>query len=294
MAIYTLCSASGSPGVSTTALGLALTWPRPVILVEADPSGSQALLAGYFKGSRKSENPDQTRIAGLLDLSVAARQGDLHDELPRMLLGVPETNAKLLVGTDSHVQSLALTRLWDELLLELQTLGPKTGQDILVDAGRLGLDGSPSPLVKRADVTLLLTRSAVRDFAGAQSWGQALLEGNVGGRYVGAVVVGPGRPYGAREASVALGVREGERIVTRMPVLGGIAWSPRHAQVLSDGEGFPYRWGSDVQKGKKFNNGHYMRSIRAVGEAARKQVQRLEDELGVPSSSHLGQWEDAR
>lgn len=36
MAIVALVSASGSPGVTATALGLALLWPRPVMLVEAD------------------------------------------------------------------------------------------------------------------------------------------------------------------------------------------------------------------------------------------------------------------
>ena len=42
MAVIALTSASGSPGVTTTALGLALLWPRPVLLVEADPTGGSA------------------------------------------------------------------------------------------------------------------------------------------------------------------------------------------------------------------------------------------------------------
>lgn len=50
MALVTLVSAAGSPGVTTTGLGLALCWPRPVVLVEADPAGSSALAAGYFRG----------------------------------------------------------------------------------------------------------------------------------------------------------------------------------------------------------------------------------------------------
>ena len=50
MALIVLTSAAGSPGVTTTALGLALTWHRPVLLVEADPTGGSALLAGYFRG----------------------------------------------------------------------------------------------------------------------------------------------------------------------------------------------------------------------------------------------------
>ena len=46
MAVVALTSASGSPGVTTTAVGLALTWPRPVLLIEADPTGGSGVLAG--------------------------------------------------------------------------------------------------------------------------------------------------------------------------------------------------------------------------------------------------------
>ena len=50
MAVIALGSAAGSPGVTTSALGLALTWPRPVLLIEADPTGGSAILAGFFRG----------------------------------------------------------------------------------------------------------------------------------------------------------------------------------------------------------------------------------------------------
>ena len=70
MALIVLTSASGSPGVSTTALGLALTWRRPVLLVEADPTGGSGLLAGYFRGQAA---PSQS----LIDLAFAHRAGSL-------------------------------------------------------------------------------------------------------------------------------------------------------------------------------------------------------------------------
>ena len=50
MSLIVLTSASGSPGVTTTALGLALGWPRPAVLVEADPTGGSAIAAGYLRG----------------------------------------------------------------------------------------------------------------------------------------------------------------------------------------------------------------------------------------------------
>ena len=64
MAVVALTSASGSPGVTTTAVGLALTWPRPVLLIEADPTGGSGVLAGYFRGTREYD-------VGLIELALS-------------------------------------------------------------------------------------------------------------------------------------------------------------------------------------------------------------------------------
>jgi hypothetical protein len=50
VAILLLTSTGGSPGVTTLAVGLALTWPRPILLVDCDPGAHQAILAGYLAG----------------------------------------------------------------------------------------------------------------------------------------------------------------------------------------------------------------------------------------------------
>ena len=47
--LYALVSAGGSPGVTTAAITLALTWPSPVIVAECDPSGGD-VLAGLLAG----------------------------------------------------------------------------------------------------------------------------------------------------------------------------------------------------------------------------------------------------
>ncbi|MCB0909871.1 MAG: hypothetical protein KDB63_22470, partial [Nocardioidaceae bacterium] len=64
MAVVALASASGSPGVTTTSLGLALAWPRPVLLVEADPTGGSGILAGFFRGLREYD-------AGLVEVALS-------------------------------------------------------------------------------------------------------------------------------------------------------------------------------------------------------------------------------
>ena len=55
MAVVTLFSASGSPGVTVSALGMALAWQRHVMLVDADPTGSSAVLAGYLAFGRSGD-----------------------------------------------------------------------------------------------------------------------------------------------------------------------------------------------------------------------------------------------
>ena len=50
MALLILTSASGSPGVTTLGVGLALTWPRSVLLADCDPGAHQSVLAGYLAG----------------------------------------------------------------------------------------------------------------------------------------------------------------------------------------------------------------------------------------------------
>lgn len=73
MALIGLTSARGAPGVTTTALGMALHWHRPVLLVEADASGGSAILAGYLRGTVAHDR-------GLRDVAVALSLGDPLDQ----------------------------------------------------------------------------------------------------------------------------------------------------------------------------------------------------------------------
>lgn len=58
-------SSKGSPGASVSALAMALSWPRPVILVELDPRGGDVLF-GYGRGQNVG-------AGGLLRLQLATR-----------------------------------------------------------------------------------------------------------------------------------------------------------------------------------------------------------------------------
>lgn len=240
MALIVVTSACGSPGVTTTALGLALTWPRPVLIVEADPTGGSPIFAGYFRGACIPPG-------GLIELAVAHRHDCLAEALPRSVVPVPDSTVQVLPGTRAHGQAKGLVALWQPLAAALRAL-ERTGQDVIVDAGRLGLEGSPEPLIYGADMTLLVMRSTVPAIAGASSWASTLRgefercgpDGNLG-----VLMVGAGDPFVPREVSKVLG----------LPVLGSVAWDEPSARVFALGE----------QPKKRWDTAPLVRSLRATG-----------------------------
>ena len=121
----------------------------------------------------------------------------------------------------------SLAALWPALVEALRDLD-STGQDVIVDAGRLGLEGSPTPLLYGADVTLVLTRSTLPAVIAATTWAETLRDQTEAtATRVGVVVVGEGHPYSAREVSRALG----------LPLVGTLPWDRRSAAVLSRARG---------------------------------------------------------
>ena len=148
MAVICLTSASGSPGVTTTAVGLAFCWTRPVLLVEADPTGGSGILAGFMKGTTPYD-------AGLVELALSPLgTADALRDVVRPL----SPNVSLVAGTRTHAQAAALRDVWEPLASALREL-EASGQDVIVDAGRLGLTGSPQQLLDSADATVLVTRA---------------------------------------------------------------------------------------------------------------------------------------
>jgi hypothetical protein len=239
MVMVVLASASGSPGVTTSALGLALTWPRPVLLVEADPTGGSAVLAGYFRGAA----PHTT---GLIDLAWAHRDGSLAAALPELTMQVPGTSVSLMPGVRAHGQSRSLTGLWDPLAAALKGLDG-AGQDVIVDAGRLGLDGCPEPLVYGADLTLLVMRSDLVGLSAARSWADTLRNGFAttgGAGRLGILLVGEGRPYRSREVAKVL----------KVPVTASLAWQPEAAAVFAHG----------AKASRRFDGSALPRSLKAA------------------------------
>lgn len=237
MALFTLTSASGSLGVTTLCVGLALTWPRPVVLVEADPSGGSAILAGYCTGLARP---------GLSELVLAHRHHQLASELPSRLFPLANSNASLLPGLRSHQQALSLLGVWDSLLDALREMAATASVDVIVDAGRLGMVGSPEPLISESDLTLVLTGTGLPELARVRSWVPQLQEAAVG--EVRLAIAGRVRPYSASEITKTLG----------RAVVGEVAWDPEAA-----------RWWSHGEPQRHFDRSPLRRTVVALGEALR-------------------------
>jgi hypothetical protein len=134
MAMICLVSAKNSPGVTTTAVALAEVWPRPVLLAECDPRYSD-VLAGYQQGTG-----DMTK--GLLGLAAVHQRTDVHKEIY------------------NYVQALGpgVSVLWEPLAQILPTMMVKRRPvDVIVDCGPVHTPYAPLPIMRRADLVVLVT-----------------------------------------------------------------------------------------------------------------------------------------
>lgn len=234
MAILLLASASGSPGVTTTALGLALCWPRDVLLVDADPHPSHAVEAGYLGAGSDTG-------AGLADLAGAHRAGtDLTAALWGQVIvlpgidGNPSPTARYLPGFGHPAQPGLFTMIWPAIAASLAELGD-AGIDVIVDLGRMGPDSIPAELCARAGAVGIVTRCGLRPLAGLAVNSETVeAVSSRTAATVGLVAVGAGHIYSAREISVQF----------RMPVIAELIEDPRAAAVLSDGAAGPRGWAS--------------------------------------------------
>ncbi|MCB2176493.1 MAG: hypothetical protein KQH57_11840 [Actinomycetales bacterium] len=224
-----------------------------MLLIEADPTGGSAIAAGYLRGS-------VTPPEGMIELALGHQNGRLLDALARMSEDLPGTAARFVSGTRSHAQARSLVGLWEPLADALRSL-EDTGQDVIVDGGRLGLFGSPEPLVAAADLALLVTRTDLVSLAGARSWAETLHERfarDGATASLGVLLVGEGAPFRAREVARVL----------RVPVLSSVAWDPAGAATLSHGAEPPQarRWHRWVGR-TDWTDSPLMGSLRATRSA---------------------------
>jgi hypothetical protein len=231
--LIALCSAKGAPGVTTSALALALSWPRPVVLAELDPAGGD-VLAGYGRGEMSA--------GGLADLELAARRGGPARHLDSQLLQLDsEGRARLLPGLADPASARHVD--WDCLAAALAAV-EDGAIDVVADCGRLRAEHFPAAVVHRAAAVVLATGSSLRAVRAATQAIAELREREACLGMLGTLVIGPGEPYGEREIGEALGV----------PVVGSLPRDEKAAAVLSDG----------APSGRLFAQSALLRAARTV------------------------------
>lgn len=231
MALIVVTGGPGAPGVTTTALGLALSWPRDVVLADCDREPAQAVPAGYLRGMDHGGR-------GLTALARVHRE-ERSGAADLWQLTVPLTDStkparRFLPGFSQPAAVRLFDRVWAPLAESLATLETH-GVDALVDAGRVGPAGLPLDLLARADAVCFVTRTHLRSLAATRLY-LPLLSSQLAqlpvDRALGLVLVGPDRPYSASEVSTQFGV----------PCWAEVNWSPALAAVLSDGDPEPGRF----------------------------------------------------
>lgn len=255
VALFALVSAKGSPGVTTTALALTLTWPRPVVLAECDPAGGD-VLAGFFGGSVPATR-SVLGVANALD-----RQGTA--DMAATLVALDGSDQRwVLPGIADAGQAAALSPRWSILA---DAFGQLTLHgnvvDVIADCGRLGSAYAPVPLLRAADTVVLLLRSSLRSVQAVSGWVGKLRDDLAahgrGADRLATVLVGEGRPYAQTDIARYLD----------LPSPVAVPWDPRAAAVLSDGTG----------SGRGLGRSVLLRGARSVGA-------RLYDQAHQPAAS---------
>jgi len=160
-------------------------------------------------------------------LLLAHRAGRLAEQLPLSVMGIRGTSAGILPGPRSHAQAHSALDLWEPLSLVWRSLHQE-GTDIFIDAGRLGMNSYAEPLLRLADLILLVTRSDLPSLAAARQWAEQAVTLRVNQPQApewAVLLVGAGNPYGPGEVAEVLG----------LPVVAVLGLDGRGASVFSAG-----------------------------------------------------------
>ena len=212
--IIGMVSAKGSPGVTTSALAVASTWPRPVVVVEADPFGGD-VRAGLGGG----EWPPGT---GLMELIVDLRSLAPHAAVRRQAHQFAPHAPAVVAGLGRAGQAASVP--WDRLATALKS----AGCDAVADCGRFAPTDGVVPLLAACDVVIVVCRSSLRAVRAAARLVPVIQSGVGAGPLdprVSLLVIAPGAPYPAADIAQCC----------RLPLLGDLPDDARSAAVWSDG-----------------------------------------------------------
>lgn len=199
-----------SPGLTTTVLALAATWPAPrrVVVAELDPDGGTIAARQIL-----AHDP------GLISLAASGSRG-LKPELIMACVQQLANGTLALLAPPGPDRVTASLDALGPAGLDRQ-LGELPGLDVLADCGRVDRRSPALRYLRGADAVIFVVRSSIEDVVGLKHRLQTLDLGPVA---CGIVVVGR-RPYPPEEIAQACTV----------PVLGVIDHDPRAATALGNG-----------------------------------------------------------
>ena len=239
--VLALVSGGGSPGVTTAAIALALTWSAEAIVAECDPGGGDilaGLLAGYVPAAR-----------GLMEHAIEAGR-DSHSAaicLSTQLVSLDAARRRtLLPGLTDPRQAVGLAPAWPAVAASL------TAQraDVIADCGRLDAgDGQPTAVIEAAQTVALVLRPTLRQVWSARSRIEILTHLLEGTDRLVLLLTGSGT-HAARDVAQAL----------QLPVAAVLPHDARGAALLSDGLGAR----------RHLRSAPLMRSARVAGAALRQ------------------------
>lgn len=216
MSVLVAGSAKGSPGVTTSLLALALTWPRESLFVEADPAGGD-VRAGLLQAQTPPGRD-------LLSLALASRRS--APDPAEHAVALHDDRVWVVPGLTDPAQREAVLPVWPRVMAGLTN----TGRDVLVDAGRLD---APNGLLSDAEpaVVLLALAPSLTGVDRAYPVVSRLRQAAVTGRgvaRVGLLIVGDG-PYPLGEVAKTLdtpvlGVLPADRAAAAALASGQVPW----------------------------------------------------------------------
>jgi hypothetical protein len=155
--------------------------------------------------------------------------------------------------------------LWDRVGVTLTAVS-RAGTDVIVDAGRAGAVNGPEPLLRHADLVLLVVRTSLDAVVSARARvGQlrgAVADAVPGVDALGLLLVGDGRPHRAGDVAKAVG----------LPVIATVSYDEANAQVLSHG----------APRSRRFDTSPLVRSIRSAADEIQRAATTRQAHLAPP------------
>lgn len=238
MALIALAADKGAPGVTTAAVALAAVWPQAVLLAECDVAGSDLPYRLPAKGGHPL-----AQDRGVVSLASAVRGAgpQVVWEHTQELAG----GLQVLVGPAQPEQSAAMASAWTPISGMLAGL---PGTDVIADCGRVLGESPVVPVLRRADLIVLVARDTVEGVAHlrhgllavARAVNAPSSTGSVWQRTV--VLLVTDRRRGNESAAQVRKVLADSPGLADVPVLGTLAYDPAAAAGLCG------QWGRRLDK----------------------------------------------